>query len=265
MTSTKPFIVAQITDTHLFAESDGQMYGIPTAKSLEAVINKLKQLQPQPDILLLTGDLSQDETPASYYRLTSLITPLQIPTYWIPGNHDILPVMEAALNTPPISSAKFFNLGGWQFLLLRTNVPGRVEGQLSPENLEWLDFKLRQTRDRPALIALHHAPIPIGSQWMDDISLHNPEPLLKIVDRHPQVKIVLCGHIHQELDKQRGPVRYLGTPSTCIQFKGHNPNFAIDDKPPGFRLLSLHADGSFTTKVEWVNCGFVPDRSAKGY
>lgn len=265
MTSSKPLIVAQITDTHLYAETEGQMYGIPTAKSLEAVIKRLEQLQPQPDVLLLTGDLSQDETPASYHRLASLITPLQIPTYWLPGNHDILPVLETALKAPSISAAKSFNLGGWQFFLLSTKVPGRVYGQLTAESLEWLDSELGQTSDRPTLIALHHAPIPIGSQWMDDITLHNPEALLEIIHRHPQVKIVLCGHIHQELDQQRGPLRYLGTPSTCIQFERHNPNFAIDDKPPGFRILSLYGDGSFSTNIEWVNFGLAPDRSAKGY
>lgn len=265
MTSTNPLVVAQITDTHLFANSDGQIYGIPTAKSLEAVADRLEQLQPGADVLLLTGDLSQDETPASYHRLASLVNPLYLPTYWLPGNHDNPSVMEAALNGPTISSAKSFHMGGWQFLLLSTNVPGRVEGLLSAESLEWLDSELGQTGFSPTLIALHHAPIPIGSQWMDEITLHNPEALLEIVDRHPQIKIVLCGHIHQELDRQRGGVRYLGTPSTCIQFERHNPKFAIDKKPPGFRILSLYADGSFTTKVQWVSCGLASDRSVKGY
>ncbi|NEP81399.1 MAG: hypothetical protein F6K17_09110 [Okeania sp. SIO3C4] len=73
MISQPPVLVAQITDTHLFADpTEGKMYGLPTESSFLKVLEKLKQLQPQPDVLLLTGDLSQDETSESYQRLASL-------------------------------------------------------------------------------------------------------------------------------------------------------------------------------------------------
>ena len=80
--------------------------------------HRLQQIQPPPDLLLLTGDLSQDETPESYQRLVSLIAPLGIPAYWIPGNHDNIPVMAEILNQPPLSPEKSWMLGNWQFLLL---------------------------------------------------------------------------------------------------------------------------------------------------
>ena len=63
MTAVSPLLVAQITDTHLFAEVDRTWKGLSTAHTLKAVLDRLQQIKPPPDLLLLTGDLSQDETP----------------------------------------------------------------------------------------------------------------------------------------------------------------------------------------------------------
>ncbi|OZH51687.1 3',5'-cyclic-nucleotide phosphodiesterase [Hydrocoleum sp. CS-953] len=266
MISKFPVLVAQITDTHLFANpTQGKMYGVPTETSFLKVLEKLGQLQPQPDVLLLTGDISQDETPESYQRLASLLSALNIPTYWIAGNHDCLPIMEQVLNSAPISSQKSFEIGGWYFLLLNTNVPGCVYGQVSPESLKWLESQLKIIGNKPVLIALHHPLVKINSEWMDRILLHEPEPLLNIINRYPQVKIVLSGHVHQEFDTEINGIRYLTTPSTCIQFEPKNPEFVLDKKSPGLRLLSLYPDGNYTTKIERADYIYEFDITASGY
>lgn len=259
MTPASPLLVAQITDTHLFAEIDRTWKGISTAYTLKAVLDRLKQIQPQPDLLLLTGDLSQDETPASYELLASLIAPLNIPTYWIPGNHDNLPVMQQILDKPPISPEKSWKLGNWQFLLLSSVEAGCDGGRLSPESLDWLDSQLQQTGDRAVMIALHHHPLAIASEIMDSMMLQNADEFLAIVDRYPQVKIVLFGHIHQEFNQQRGSVTYLGTPSTCIQLLPKSHPIILDQIPPGFRLIELAIDGSWNTRVERVATEVPPD------
>ena len=100
-----PLLVAQITDMHLFAAIDRQLLDLPTNDSLQAVLERLAKLQPKPDILLLTGDLSQDGSHKSYQRLQNLLVPFEIPTYWLAGNHDNLPVMQQVLSHPPISIA----------------------------------------------------------------------------------------------------------------------------------------------------------------
>lgn len=252
MSQNSPLIVAQITDTHLFATDEQQMLGLTTHDCLQAVVAHLRQLQPQPDILLLTGDLSQDETKESYQRLQEIISPLQIPTYWIPGNHDDLALMQQLLNQPPIFADKSFTAGGWHFLLLSSWVPGKVYGKLSQASLEWLEQELQSIGDKPTLISLHHPPCAIASAWMDEIKLQNPNDFYAIIDRYPQVKLVLFGHIHQAFEQQRRGVSYLGSPSTCVQFKPKSVEFAIDSTQPGFRLLTLDGDRTFETKIERV-------------
>ncbi|TAH25774.1 MAG: 3',5'-cyclic-AMP phosphodiesterase [Oscillatoriales cyanobacterium] len=251
MTPDSPLLVAQITDTHLFAECDRQWKGISTTRTLLAVLDRLQQIQPPPDLLLLTGDLSQDETPKSYQRLISLIAPLGIPAYWIPGNHDNIPVMAEILNQPPISPEKSWMLGNWQFVLLSSVEAGCDGGRLSPDSLQWLDSQLQETGDRFVTIALHHHPLAIDCEIMD-MMLHNADEFFAIVDRYPQIKIVLCGHIHQEFHQQRDGVSYLGTPSTCIQLLPKSHPIVLDTIGPGFRLLELAIDGTWETKIERV-------------
>jgi Icc protein len=265
MTPSSPFLVAQITDTHLFAGESQELLGLPTAKSLNAVLNCLQKLQPQPDLLLLTGDLSQDETVESYCRLYQSLLPLKIPVYWLPGNHDIPFLMDQVLNTAPISAEKTFQQGGWNFVLLNSAVLGRVEGKLSSQSLNWLEQQLQANPQRPTLLALHHPPFPIGSDWIDGINLQNSADLFAVLDRYPQVKLVLFGHIHQEFDHWRHSVRYLGTPSTCVQFKPNSANFALDQLKPGFRLLYLYPDGNYSTQIERVDCVHQLDFAATGY
>jgi len=250
MLNPPPLLVAQITDTHLFAEVEHKLLGLPTTDSLQAVLERLAKLQPRPDILLLTGDLSQDGSYKSYKRLQDLLIPFGIPTYWLPGNHDSLPIMQQVLRQPPISAEKSFQAGGWHFLLLSSWVPGRVHGQLSQDSLEWLELQLQLVSDKPTLIGLHHPPCLVHSDWLDTIKLRNPEDFFAIIDRYPQVKLVVFGHIHQAFNYQRHGVRYLGSPSTCFQFQPRSVDFALDQNQPGFRLLALSPDGTYETRIE---------------
>ena len=251
MAQATSILVAQITDTHLFADESQTMKGFPTVRSLQAVLNQLAELQPDLDLLLLTGDLSQDETIASYEQLRDRLTPLNLPSYWIPGNHDQqLDRMAIGLCNDLISPEKTFQRGGWQFLLLDSTLPQQVQGRLSDQALSHLDQQLQQFPAHPTLIALHHPPLAINSAWMDAIGLENREAFFAVIDRHPQVKLVIFGHIHQEFDRWRQGVRYLGAPSTCVQFAPDSDEFAIDpDRQPGFRLLRLFADETYDTEV----------------
>ncbi len=264
MSQFSPLQVVQISDTHLFADPHGELVGITTADSLKVVLQEIRHLQPQPDLLLLTGDLSQDESLQSYERLRDLIGPLAIPTYWIPGNHDRPIRMEQVLSHAPFSADKVFQKGGWNFILLSSMLTGRVYGEISSESLHWLEQQLQQC-DRPTLLALHHPPCPIESAWMDKIGLRNPDRLFDLVDRYPQVKLITFGHIHQAFETKRNQMTILGCPSTCVQFKPQEADFTIDQIRPGFRRLQLYPNGQFSTSVMRASYQRLPDLAATGY
>jgi Icc protein len=143
MTLLSPLHVVQITDTHLFADPRQQLLGLPTIESFRTVLQKVNRLEPRPDLLLLTGDMSQDGKPESYTFLLQALNQLGIPAYWLPGNHDCFQSMEAVLAGGVVSSRKSFQVGGWHFLMLNSQEPGRVSGRLSPKTLTWLENQLQ--------------------------------------------------------------------------------------------------------------------------
>jgi Icc protein len=99
------------------------------------------------------------------------------------------------------------------------------------------------------LIFVHHHPLPIGCRWLDHIALDNGDELLERVRRHPQIRGVVWGHIHQAWEGRLRQARLLGTPSTCIQFAPGTEKFALALEPPGWRQLTLHPDGTFSSTV----------------
>ena len=265
MNQFSPLSVAQITDIPLFADENQALLGVPTANSLEATIERLKQIDSEIDLLLVTGDLSGDGTPGSYENLQALFNQLQIPTYWLPGDNDCAIAMEQYLNLGLVSRRKCFERGGWNFILLNSSIPGQQQGYLSTKTLSWLEEQLKTIGEGPTLLALHHPPFPVSSKWLDNTNLENPEELFQVLDRYPQVKLVLFGHIHQEFQQQRGNVSYLGTPSTCVQFRPKSQSLVVDSKPPGFRLFKLYPNGVWESSVEWIDYYYSLDIPAMGY
>lgn len=265
MSVPSPLRLVQLTDLHLFADDSRQLLGLPTMESFQAVLRQLSSLQLPPDLLLLTGDLSQDGKPESYARLHAMLQSFGCAAYWLPGNHDRLPEMEQCLTGGVLSAQKSFQAGGWHFLLLNSQVPGCVHGHLASETLAWLEHQLNLVGEVPTLVSLHHPPFVVGSDWLDGSTLQNPEALFAVLDRYPKVKLVLFGHIHQEYSYTRGGVQYLGTPSTCIQFEPRSTLFALDQEKPGFRILDLYPDGNWWTAVERSSYAPKCDLAATGY
>ena len=92
----------------------------------------------------------------------------------------------------------------------------------------------------------------MGSRWLDTVGLRNPGELFRVLANHPGVRGLVWGHVHQAMDHQRNGLRLLSAPSTCYQFRPGSDDFALDDRPPGYRWLSLAADGTMAARVGWL-------------
>jgi Icc protein len=238
-----------LTDPHLFTDPTRALRGVPTLPALRATLAALDL--DRCDALLITGDLVQDD-PGGYAHLHDLLAPLGKPVLCTPGNHDLVPEMRTALAQPPFVLDGPVDLGAWRILLLDSVIPGEVGGRLAAAELARLDRCLTEAPQRPALIALHHHPVNIGSRWLDELGLENAAEFFAVLDRHPQVRAVVYGHIHQNHETQRRGVPMLGTPSTCAQFLPGSADFAVDPQPPAWRQLVLHPDGRFESSVHRV-------------
>lgn len=262
---TDSVLLVQLTDSHLFAGPDGKLLGMSTAESLRCVVDLVLDEQPRIDLLLATGDLSQDGSLESYRQFRELSERIDAPVRWCPGNHDELAAMEEAARHSEMM-APVLDIGAWRVTLLDTLVPGEVHGMLRDDQLALLERSLQEAPERHHLVCLHHHPVVIGSRWMDSIGLRNHDAFFEVIDRYSCVRAVLWGHIHQEFDAVRAGVRLLATPSTGLQFAPGSDDFLVDTRAPGYRWLRLNADGRLATGISRVTATvFDVDCGTDGY
>jgi Icc protein len=256
----------QITDTHLFSDRNKDLLGIKPAESYEAVIKHAARYSSKCQAVLSTGDLSQDHSQQSYLDFTKQIKTLNLPCYWLPGNHDMQSVMLPSLLQEGLAQSKQIVSEFWQIILLDSQVEGAPHGFLTEQQLNFLQQALSDHPEKYTLICVHHHVLPVKSAWLDQHILKNNQQFLALIKLHKNVRAVLSGHVHQADDIEFNQVRFLTSPSTCLQFKPNSEDFDVDDSAPGYRYLALHKNGTIITKVERVAHGvFTPNKDATGY
>jgi Icc protein len=243
----------QFTDTHLLADPSGTVRGVRTLASLEACLAHARRRHLPADLVTVTGDLVQDD-PRAYGALELLFDSLGAPVLVVPGNHDVPDELVRRLGHEPFQVGGIRVLGAWAVVMLDTwfSESDDGEGRLGPDELHRLQAALDAHRDRHTLVCLHHPPVSMDATGMDALGLLDAAAFLDILGRHTQVRAVAWGHAHQSLDLFRGAVRFLCTPSTCMQFRPRDPGFVVDGRPPGYRVIDLHDDGGIATEVAWL-------------
>lgn len=244
-------LIAQISDCHLPADPRQKYRGINPHKNLKKLMRKVKALKP--DLLLATGDLSEDGSQKSYRLLKQHLNLPGIPVLALPGNHDDAVLLAEVFPSSPVETISITEHGPWQIIRLNSCLPCKPEGRVSEKTLEDLGCLLSDDSQRPRLIAVHHQPISVGSPWIDKYPLLNPEPLLHLIDHHRDVKVVVWGHIHRAFENQRTGQRngtaMLGGPSSAINSLADVQKFTEDPAGPACRWLELNPDGTFLTGV----------------
>jgi 3',5'-cyclic-AMP phosphodiesterase len=242
--------ILQITDLHILPGMDETFLGINTEHYFHAVLELAFAEHPHFDLILLTGDLAQDPSPASYQRILKGLEATNTPCICLPGNHDDYELMQQIFNTGRVSCRKQVLLkNNWQLICLNSQIPGSPGGRLSKQELVFLEDCLVGSPNHYALIADHHHCLETKSAWMDTMIIENSEVLWAIIKQHPQTKAVTTGHIHQVMDMSIGSVRVLGAPSTCFQFTPESKTFSLDTSAPGYRLIELFADGRIESGI----------------
>lgn len=258
-------IIAQITDTHVLPR--GRKLGrlIDTNARLEAAVGSLLELSPPADVVVLTGDLADDGAPESYAMLREQLSPLDCPCYLIPGNHDRRRALVEAFSDHAYLPRQGFvqyaiDDHEVRLVALDTLVEGREGGALCEERLSWLEVTLSAKPDRPTLILMHHPPFESGIRWMDAMGLSGASGLRGVLGRHPQVRLVVCGHIHRPFHSMFAGVPVAVAPSTAWQV---HLDLQLESQPqaspePAAALLHLWNGDAFVTHTSYVNPGAKP-------
>ena len=236
--------VVQISDTHLMANRAERVANVPTWASCCAVLDDIDERHGDFDLLVVTGDLAQDELEATYRHLREGLGERLSRSRVIPGNHDDRPALRKVF--PEFFSADAHWLtfavdcGNWRVVGLDSQITGKVDGALSADQLEWLDDELTQ-HTQPHLIFLHHPPLAIGVPWMDGMRLRDEVPFLELLSKYAHVKAVSAGHVHQPFSQTTSAPAIYTAPSTCFQF-GSGLDKSIIATHHGYRVFELQDD-----------------------
>lgn len=266
-------LIAQFSDLHIRLPGLLAYRRVDTAAYLRAAVEHLMQLVPRPDALLITGDLVDFGTPEEYEHLAELLAPVTMPIYAIPGNHDGRAAFRVAFGARGYLPAEGFlqfavDLGPLRLIGLDTLVEGRGGGALCEERLGWFEDTLREAMDVPTLVALHHPPFATGIAHMDRIGLEGAAAFAALVERHPQIEVITCGHVHRVVSTTLAGRRVLIAPSVAHQV-------ALDLTPEGPDCFTLEPPGYYLhrwdgtclvthTVVVGAFAGSYPFRNAQG-
>ena len=248
----EPIRVLHLTDPHLFADADGDLRGTVTQESLQRVLDHYEAGDWRADRALITGDLIQDDSAEAYDRFRELLLPLNMRMHCVPGNHDIRDLMRPICSRPPFSYCAKEEIRDWLLLGLDSCIKGDAGGEIAQEEFDRLDQIISESLAKHIMICLHHPPIPMGSAWLDTVALRNGDKLLERLQAADRVRLILFGHVHQPYDAEHLGMQVIGTPSTCSQFKPKSDDFALDDRPPAYRRITLNSDGTSSSELIWV-------------
>ena len=267
-------LIAQISDTHVRAPGVLAYGRVDTAAMLARAVAALAALDPAPDLVVVTGDLVDGGAPAEYAHLRRLLAPLSaVPIVVLPGNHDERGALRAAFPAafpgalslplaPSAGAAAAWAAGVDPFLLaasemarwpvrivvLDTVEPMQTHGVLCERRLAWLDATLAAAPRQPTIVLMHHPPFVTGIAHMDELGLRSGRAEFgEAMRRHPQVQLVLCGHLHRHIAARVGGRIAMTAPSTAHQIAldlraSVPPMYTLE--PPGYLLHRWDGDAN---------------------
>jgi len=239
--------VLQISDCHLGATEDASYRGLPALGNLE----RLLELTPvfDPDLIIVTGDISEDSSPASYRFFARALERQTTRVLCLPGNHDLLKVMRETLDPDWLVSELGWPQSGWRFHMLDSTIPDQGHGQLDKRKLTALEQTLETQTEPHALVFLHHQPVAVGSQWIDKYRLLEAQGFRQLIASQQKVRAVAWGHIHHDWRQQIGKSLWLGCPSSVSNALSFMERFEHDPGGPACRWFRLFSDGRIGTGV----------------
>lgn len=241
-------LIAQMTDIHIgFDPARGDEE--PNLLRYRSTLERLMRRPDPPDMLVLTGDLTERGDAQSFARLVEPLTECTFPVFPLVGNHDIRESLLKAFPDCP-SEGGFIQYAiaakGLRILCLDTFEPGRHGGAFCEDRAGWLSDQLAAHPRVPTLIFMHHPPVVSGIDWMD------PDPDEPWIARfrgaiagHDRIIAIQCGHLHRPISTSFGGVSLGVAPSVAppvaLDLRTISPHTPDDRalvaaEPPGYAI-----------------------------
>jgi 3',5'-cyclic-AMP phosphodiesterase len=253
-------IIAQITDMHIRAKGDLAYGRVDTAAYLATAVDHLNSLPTRPDVTLVSGDICDFGLAEEYAVAKSLLDRLAMPYFVIPGNHDRPDVMRQAFSDHeylPDGEFLHYTIDDYTVRLigLDTTVPEAEGGLICKARRHWLSHQLNEDRLKPTLLFMHHPPFLTGIQYMDAQNCGGADELGHLIAEHPQVQMILCGHVHRAISTVwYGTEVSIGPSPAHAVSLDFNPSkdVTFHMEPPACRLVHLSSEGQLVAHLSYI-------------
>jgi Icc protein len=211
------FSFVQISDSHIGFNKPANT---DVAGTLQAAIDKINQLDTQPDFLIHTGDLSHLAKAGEFDTLQQMLKSLrQTQVFFVPGEHDVTGddgklYLERFGQGSKGLGWRSFDHKGVHFVGLNNVVQLEGLGKIGSEQLAWLRDDLAPVSSSTPVVVFAHIPLwSVYPAW--NWGTEDSEQALQLLRRFGSVT-VLNGHIHQVLQKVEGKVAFHNAMSTAF-------------------------------------------------
>ena len=232
----------QVTDPHL--RGDGQpICGLDPAANLAKAVADINRNHADADLVVFTGDLSDDGSQASYRTLADLLEPLIPPSRLMLGNHDNRSAFLAVFPDAPAEDGfvqSILDAEVARLVFLDTLDEGAVAGRLCGRRLAWLDRRLGEA-SAPTLVFMHHPPLDIGMPPLDEVKLADPQALADVLRLHGNVRHLFAGHVHRLCGGVWNGIAFStgrGTNHQTAPLFGAK-NFAVGFEAPAYNVILI--------------------------
>jgi 3',5'-cyclic AMP phosphodiesterase CpdA len=266
-------LIAQISDLHIRPEGQMAYAGLDTNAMTRAAIATVAALDPTPDCVLVTGDLTDCGRGEEYELVADMLAALPMPVFVVPGNHDRRDTMRDVL-APRLPYLRqdpdFLHYVVEDFPVrligLDTSEPGEDGGIICARREAWFAERLAEGDGRPTLVFMHHPPFPVGVHGMDIMMCRVGEGFRTLIEAHAEIERVACGHYHRPITTRFARTVGLVVPGVAHQvvldlrpgepnrFVFEPPAFAVHSWSPATGIVShVTPIGDFGPSRDFVN------------
>lgn len=249
--------IVHLSDIHMTKNGE-PIWGVDVKRSFDLAIDKISEMKQDIDAIIVSGDISDNGSIESYQYVDSAFRKIGVPTYCCPGNHDNIEVLRYVCERGFIKIPQSVNIKGWKFIFLNSVVPDNEElgknkarGYLDAVSLKELEENIIKTAEN-IVIVLHHPPIEPGG-WLNRKLLDNREEFNAIIRKYKQVKLVMYGHTHYNLQLKLEGILYSSPSSIGFAFDKKLPKFEIAKGQEGYNVLCLSSKAMLCSNILLVN------------
>ena len=234
-------IIAQISDTHIDLENP---LAEDRIRNLEQCVDAINRLDPLPDVVVHTGDLTNTGKPDEYAAAKKILNNLRPPLFVTAGNRDDRIALREAFPgyryLMPDSEFVQYRVDEFpvRLIILDTLTDDTNKGDFCERRAESLSAALADDASKPTAVFMHHPPFEVVESTYP-FQFETQEAMARMsatLNANGHVVAAFCGHTHRATTGRIGDVPVSSTPSVAVDLRlGDFPD-AVQSVP----LYRLH-------------------------